>query len=628
MKKYKKTVAVIGIIMLCLFPSVRAEAAEELYVAGMPDAWPLEYYDSSSNTYQGVLPDMMQAACEKAGITLRYLDPSSEDRRLALARNVQVDLMATLGLTEQELSDAGLREGILIAAYTEDGTTYRACLAYTKSISPDTVKKLEQALEELESATIQGMYLGHIQAMEKKNIQVDNNKAAYMVSFGILIVLLVVMSMGYVRKKKTAEEIAYLDNVTGGGNFAAWKRTLAEYVVDGNREHYAILFIQGGIDTISHIYGYREAYSALKIFSDVCTKWIRPDREAFCRFNEYYFIFFVQYQEDGELKERINTLYQDLNRIFEEEKKRYFLDLYTGIYQLKSVDKDPLQAIQFSEVAGEYARTHFMNAVLYSELVEKETISDYAMEHEAIHGLIHQEFLIYMQPIIDIKERSICGAEALARWQNPRRGLLSPGEFLEVMKKKQLIGKMNLEIYRQGCRFLQKQQSEGRELYMLFNFTVENIGDEKFPMMLKDMAQLYDLEPERIIIQLNQPSETKEAQLFAQTVKNLREYGFHVWMSALELDSMFFRLLDSGVNGIKLGSELVRHADQQNGGMVLENVIDLCHKLNLIVLCVGAENREQVKVLEHLDCEYVSGLYFYYPMTGEAFDSLLSESEE
>lgn len=98
------------------------------------------------------------------------------------------------------------------------------------------------------------------------------------------------------------------------------------------------------------------------------------------------------------LKKRIRDMQENIVEEFKKKEKKYFLELHTGIYRMTNVDEDPLKTIQFSEVAMEYAKIHVLDYALYDEYVERETISGYAMEHEAIHGLMHEEFLMYLQP--------------------------------------------------------------------------------------------------------------------------------------------------------------------------------------------------------------------------------------
>lgn len=152
------------------------------------------------------------------------------------------------------------------------------------------------------------------------------------------------------------------------------------------------------------------------------------------------------------------------------------------------------------------------------------------MEHEAIHGLMHQEFIMYLQPIVEIGSGKIMGAEALVRWQNPGRGLMQPGDFLDVIKRKQLTGKMNMDIFRQGCRFLREEADKGKKLDLLFNFTVENVGDEQFAEELNTVAEQYGIDRDRIVIQLNQIVEMSRSDSFMTQSANCADMVFiSVW---------------------------------------------------------------------------------------------------
>lgn len=222
--------------------------------------------------------------------------------------------------------------------------------------------------------------------------------------------------------------------------------------------------------------------------------------------------------------------------------KRYFLEPHTGIYRMSGLETEPLKTIQRAEIAAEFSRNHYMEYAVYDEMVEKETVTGYAMEHEAIHGLMHQEFIMYLQPVVEMRTGKIMGAEALVRWQNPGRGLLQPGDFLDVIKRKQLTGKMNMDIFRQGCRFLKMEADQGRRLQLLFNFTIENVGDEQFSRELDATASQYGIDRDQIVVQLNQLVEMSRSHIFMETIKTLRRFGFHICLAGLELDSVFLNI--------------------------------------------------------------------------------------
>lgn len=600
-------------------------SADEIYVAGIPDAWPLESYDRSAKGYEGALTELLSEAAFDAGFSVRYIEPGKEDRRLELARKVQVDAVWTFGLTDEALREAGAEKGEPLFTFTENGEERTVSLAYTKGIAPEMREKLEGSIQEKGGDRMYGSLIRYA-LEEKQEMQISwvIRYGAPLIMAAALAVLLILPRI-LARRKRQIEELAYRDDITGGDNFAAWKQKYAGRITDANREHYAVLYLDCGLEDISHIYGYEKAEEAMKIISDACGELIDREREAFARFNDFYFAFLVQYTGIESLKKRALDIENEVKEYFRSKNDRYFLELHMGIYRLQGAGQRPLGALQYSWVAAEYAKNHYLNYALHDEYVEQETVQGYAMEHEAIHGLMNQEFLMYLQPIVNLKDGSICGAEALVRWQNHNRGLLKPEAFMKAVKKKRLTGQMNMEIYRQGCRFLCEEAKKGRKLRLMFNFTVENVGDEQFVDHLEAVAGQYGIDRSQVIIQLNQMVEMSRSERFMDSIRALRKLGFDVCMAGLELDRVFFDYLDCGINGVKLRHELVRQVERSEGKKVLLSVIKLFRSLNLEVFCVGIENQEQEQFLREQGCTVGSGFYFHYPVSPDIFSDLLSE---
>lgn len=603
--------------------------ASELYMAGIPDEEPLEYYNKKSETYDGILPELLGEVCEEAGITLRYINPSSEDERLNLAANIQVDAICTYGLSEEELEQAGLEKGIELFTYDEEGETVSISLAYTKSVSDEVRYGLEKEIANLDPSHLQGIMIRYALESSSENDLTFVYKRVLPVLLGVALIFLVILPFYLFKQKRQIEENAYMDEITGWENFYGWKRRYEKIIVDGNRQHYAVLYMYAGIDQVSHIYGYPEAENALCLITEICKGQIDREHESFSRFNEYFFAFFVQYTSVEELRRRVELLQERVEQGFKDGKKKYFLDMHTGIYRLTDIDTEPVKALQFSDVAMEYARMNYLPCAFYNEYVERETIVGYAMEHEAIHGLMHKEFLMYLQPIIDLKTGEISGAEALVRWNNPNRGLLRPNEFLDVMRKKQLTGRMNMEIFKQGCAFLSRELERGNRLCILFNFTVENIQESRFPEQLYAVTQQYGVAVDQIMIQLNQLVEISSAEGFIDTVQKLVEYGFEVCLAGLELDRVFLQYLECGVKTVKIRQELVQKLHMPECRKIVESIAVLCHDLGMDILAVGVENEFQAQALQELGCEFVSGFYYHYPVNQKNFEKLVSgEIEE
>lgn len=626
--RMKKFAVAVMLLVICFAGSFPCYAAEELYMAGAPEAWPFEYYDRKEGTFRGILPEILSLGGESCGISIRYLPESGKDDRLKLAKNIQVDAIFTENLSREAVEKSGLEYGPEIYAYTEEGETKRIFLAYAESFPPASRSALEQAVSELSEEQIRGVVLRY--AGEKPNGAVWSpmREAATWVFRLCIAGVFLLLPYLWLREKRRIEELAYTDDITGGSNLAVWKQRFTKEIRDENRQAYAVLYLYTGMDMVSHINGYEEAARAMKLLSDICLEWIDPKTEGMARFNEFCFVFFVRYTSVDRIRERLGDLRGEISDALVKRKKKYFAEIRTGIYLLGSRDTDPLLTIQYSEVAMEYARIHALDCAVYNEYVERETITSYMMEHEAVHGLLNQEFIVYLQPMVDSRTGEICGAETLVRWANPARGLLKPGEFMQALKRKHLIGKMNMEIYSQGCELMQYEKRQGRKLRMMFNFTAENIGDELFPAHMDAIAEQYGIDRDQVVVQLNQIVEMSQAERCSDVIRKLRGLGFHVCLAGLELDRVFLQFLECGADGIKLRQDLVSRIETEEGRKVIEGIIAICRSLKLEVFAVGIENEAQADRLAELGCFTVSGYYYYYPLGRDEFAGLLKEKKK
>ena len=617
-KKMYRTVfgLLLGVMILCWNMGSRGMAADDIYVSGAPDAWPLEYYDEQSGTYKGVWPELLQRAADTAGLTIHYVEASPADARLSLAENLQVDAVSSMDLNETQLERAGLTLGNSGLTYTEDAQRITLGLAYTESMPAASREALETALAQTDPAYILGLYMKYA-AMGNR---VNRWTVIFFVLSCILLVTAILLVFMFLHKRRTLLKTLYVDEETGTDNFQSWKVKYERQITNENCQHYAVLYFYTGIENITRIYGLREANRTLKLVAQACGDVIRSENEAFARFNEFNFVFFVQYTQVKNIQERLQTIYNTINEQLRIQQKKYFLELHTGIYCLTSIDTDPLRAVQFSEVTMEYARQNALDCSVYSELIEQKTIAGYSMEHEVIHGMIHQEFIMYLQPVVSLETGNICGAEALVRWQHPLRGLMGPEDFLYIMKRKQLTGKLNMDIFTQGCRLLKEQRAQGRTISMIFNFTAENVGDSQFAEILKSTVEEYGLSPKQILVQLNQVVEISRTSTYMKTLHQLAEYGFDVYLAGLELDRVFFDYLDCNIKGVKLRRELICQVERPEGRKVVAGIVNFCHDLGLKVLCTGIESEAQAETLRKMGCEFGSGFHFYYPLSLEAFE--------
>lgn len=600
---------------------VTVYAADKIYVAGIPDGYPIEYFDQEKDEYDGILPQLLYRIGKEQDLEFYYIDPSAKDRREELAKEKQVDLICTYGLGEERKKDLELAGSLHVFRYQDGDREIDIELSYTKTMPSDAVETLKQAVAELDPKMVEELTQTYRYKNEASREAFRKYFYYFAAAFGLMAVLILVLLIRLRRQKELVRRKQYSDEITGRDNFEMWQNRYRDRIVNENRNHYALIQMSTGIEFVNRIYGYQEAEEALKMAGDLLAEQLDLSCEAFARLNGYEFIMFIQYREREEIQKRVMEMEHLLNHKFSE--KRYVLDFQAGIYQLQTKDSDPMESVKYSELMMRYAVEHHLDFVFYDVEIEKESIADYSLEHEAVRGLMKNEFLMYLQPIMDLQQERIVGAEALVRWNNPLRGLMKPGEFMHAMKKKSLAAKMNLMLFEQGCRYLQMLGPGYETIKLLFNFDSQNIADEEFVSSILQLTERYHVRPEQIIIQLNQMVEITQQKRFKEVIQKLREYGFNICLAGLELDRVFNEFFMSGVGMIKLRRELVNNIETESGAVILKNLLNICRELNLQTFCVGIEKESQRQFLKENGCELATGHYFYYPLTCEAFVALL-----
>lgn len=619
-------VCLFATAFFCLAPQVYSAAQDEIYVAGIPNMYPVEYYDYVSREYGGAVPQMLHGAARQAGLKIKYTGTPGRDERIELAKNMQVDMVCTYGLSEQQISAAGLTPGAELFSIYENGADTAVMLAYTKSMPENHIILLEQELAKYSSKDIESLLVQVSQTEYDKSAKEKNYLFIGTMCLILFILLETAVFLLLLIKKRQTDKMLMTDEVTGKSSYTAWKQKLKKCIKTETKERYLMVFMQTGMDKDAKLYGYDETTVMLKAVSDVIEGYTSKEKEGFARFRQSDFVIFMHYARVSGALKRLEQMHKVIKQSLAEVDGNYIVKLHTGVYKLNIADNDIEKAIYYSEIAKDSAKSNSKEIVIYDNEIERQTKAEYSMGNEIVRGLMGGEFKMYLQPIQQIDNGSICGAETLVRWHNPERGLLRPQDFIDTLKKKKLTGKMDMEVYRQGCKLMAELlHKEQRELSLLFNFTAEDVGKEGVATQIISAAQGYGLNCANIIIQLNHAVAEANSPELKNAIKMLRQKGFNVCLSELELDRVFFEFLECGVNTVKIRYELIKHVEETNGKAIVRNIVKLCKELGLGVVCVGVENKRQAEALYGLGCNFASGNYFYYPVNSDDFGELINK---
>ncbi|OIN99228.1 MAG: hypothetical protein AUJ49_11510 [Desulfovibrionaceae bacterium CG1_02_65_16] len=232
------------------------------------------------------------------------------------------------------------------------------------------------------------------------------------------------------------------------------------------------------------------------------------------------------------------------------------------------------------------------------------------------------EFFLEYQPIVRLNDSAtLHGFEALVRWNHPRKGLISPGEFIPVAEESGLIVDIGLLVLREACRTLKnwREQSEhAKNLVMSVNLSPRQFSE---PLLVEDIKTVLaetGLPPQALKLEITETAIMDNAASAVEKLRKLKALGM-----ALSIDdfgtgySSMSSLQQFPLNTLKIDISFVRRLEKgPEGQEIVKAIISLAHSLQLHVIAEGVEHISQRDILRALGCDFAQG-YLYAKPLGE-----------
>jgi diguanylate cyclase (GGDEF)-like protein len=240
------------------------------------------------------------------------------------------------------------------------------------------------------------------------------------------------------------------------------------------------------------------------------------------------------------------------------------------------------------------------------------------------------EFFLEYQPIVRLDDgAALHGFEALVRWNHPRKGIISPGEFIPVAEESGLIVDIGLIVLREACRTLvswREQHPLARSLVMSVNLSPRQFSE---PMLVEDVKAVLaetGLPPQALKLEITETAIMDHAASAVEKLRRLKALGM-----ALSIDdfgtgySSMSTLQQFPLDTLKIDLSFVRRLESgPEGQEIVKAIISLAHSLQLQVIAEGVEHETQRNILSSLKCEFAQGYLYARPLSEQkAYQFLL-----
>ena len=249
-----------------------------------------------------------------------------------------------------------------------------------------------------------------------------------------------------------------------------------------------------------------------------------------------------------------------------------------------------------------------------------------AMEKAIRSAITNEEFILYFQPQLNLKNNRLEGAEVLVRWQHPDKGLLAPGQFFDDIEALNLYSELDNYVLEKTCQTIAKwYKTYKRRVPLAINITAVEFQAPNFVSNIQHLLMKYEIPPIYLELEVTESVVITDIELVMKTIVILQNMGIKVSIDDFGTGySSLAYLRKLPIDKIKIDRSFIQEVATNDSDLtIVKTMVELSHGLGKRVLAEGVETQQQLQLLRNIGCDAVQGYFISKPISEEEFTKYL-----
>lgn len=241
-------------------------------------------------------------------------------------------------------------------------------------------------------------------------------------------------------------------------------------------------------------------------------------------------------------------------------------------------------------------------------------------------ALLNNELYLLYQPKIEMNTGEIYGVEALLRWEHSLLGLVSPVEFIPIAEESGMISEIGYWVIYEAVRQAKEWKKQGLELHVAVNVSAIQLEDPYFVIRIKNVLELYEVNPEHFIIEITE-SVMQNVDQSNRVIKDLHKLGVNVAIDDFGTGYSSLSVLNNVfIDIVKIDKSFIDHIlNKENTASLVRTMIQMGKSLDFRIVAEGIESKEQSNFLKENNCEFGQGYFYSKPVLPDNIFELASK---
>jgi diguanylate cyclase len=290
---------------------------------------------------------------------------------------------------------------------------------------------------------------------------------------------------------------------------------------------------------------------------------------------------------------------------------------------------EPEELLQRADAAIHAAKRSGGNRVeIYTAALRGPPDSSRGLASELRSAIENSELFVLYQPVIDLEDGSMVGAEALVRWQHPTRGTIAPDQFIPVAERRGLIAAIGAFVLDEACRQLAAWTNAGcctEAFTIAVNFSGHELRDRELVTRTAEMLERHHIRPGRLVVEITENVLIGELGDAHRAIESLAALGVRIALDDFGTGySTLAHLRQLRSHTLKIDRSFIAQlAGDSRDSEIVVAVVGMAHALGMTVVAEGVETEAQRDELIAIGCDAAQGYLFAQPLApSELVDAL------
>jgi diguanylate cyclase (GGDEF)-like protein len=326
----------------------------------------------------------------------------------------------------------------------------------------------------------------------------------------------------------------------------------------------------------------------------------------------------------------LTRLFKCISQPFSVDELSLEVGASVGVARFPQDGEDSHALLRCADIAMYSAKEAQTDYKIYTAEQNQHSVRRLSVLSDIRRALASDEIVVHYQPIIDLDDLRVRGAEGLVRWQHPEHGLIQPGAFVQTIEQTGLIGPLTRHVLEHSIAECASWRRDGRDMSVAVNLSVRNLLDRDLPKEIERLLDLYSLPANALQLEITESMIMSDPERALATVSRLSDLGARLSVDDFGTGySSLANLRKMPIDELKIDRSFVSPMLRDESDLIIvRSTINLGHDLGLRIIAEGVEDGATLQQLAELGCDLAQGYHVSRPMPADAFSAWLTDSVE